>query len=70
MTPSPDTLAHSAFYTDTARKLREASTEAQLTAIARILDSDPFHALPEQVQDDLSDLYRSRMVTITGSLTP
>ena len=57
----------SKFYTGTVHQLRAAQSVAQLEAVARILDSEAFRALPADVREDLTDLYRSRLVLITGA---
>lgn len=58
------------FFTDTQRKLRAATTPAELHAVAAALDSADFDALPPGAREDLAALYAERLFHITGALHP
>jgi hypothetical protein len=68
-TGTADRLTSAAdFFTDTQRRLRAATTAADLHAIAAVLDTADFDALPPGAREDLAALYAERLFHITGAL--
>lgn len=56
------------FFTATQQQLRAATTERDLEAAARAIDSADFEALPPGAREDLAVLYAHQLFHITGAL--
>lgn len=57
-----------AFYSDTQRMMRKATSFGELTLVAQLLDSADYHALPKSIQDDLDAQFRDRSRQVMGML--
>jgi hypothetical protein len=58
------------FFTQTQRALRDATTERDLEAAAKAIDSADFDKLPPGAREDLAALYALKFFQITGALAP
>lgn len=61
--------ASAEFYTALQSCIREARTVTQLEAVARLMDTAEFDALPPQVREDIAALYAHRLYMLTGGLS-
>jgi hypothetical protein len=58
------------FFSLTQQRLRAATTASDLHAVAGVLDTADFDALPPGAREDLAALYAERLFHITGALHP